>query len=107
MAAESAQVSKQSHKGRVFSQFVGPQQYEMYDNITSHLVTVVYFIAVSCYSLSLQSVVDNDPFVVQQRRICKTFGSMSVQTVRAAAQNQQHTSNDVLPAYKETTANLC
>lgn len=79
----------------------------MYDDVTSHLVTVVYFIAVSRYSLSLQSVVGNDPIVVQQRRICKTFGSVSVQTVGAAAQNQQHTSNNVLPAYKETTANLC
>lgn len=25
---------------------------KMYDNKTSHLVTVVYFVAVSCYSLS-------------------------------------------------------
>lgn len=44
-------------------------------------------------TLSLQSMVYNDPFVVQQQRICKTFGSMSVQTVRAAAQKQQHTSH--------------
>lgn len=91
----------------VFPASVAFRHAEVYNNITAHLVTVEYFTAVSCCAQSLQSMVYNNPFVVQKQQVCvRLHVSADCQGCYTEPTTRQSLAKHVLPAYKETIGNF-
>lgn len=78
-----------------------------YDDATSRHVTVVYFVAVSCYSLS-SGWCTTSRLWFSSSAFAKHWAPCQCRLsgLLHRTNNTPVTSNDVLPAYKETTANF-